>query len=382
MIDFRPMRWSIVNSLTEVPKEAWNALAGTQPFLRHEFLSALEDSGSVGPGTGWQNETLVIHEGPTIKAIVPLYRKFHSYGEYVFDWAWAHAYGQAGLPYYPKLIAAVPFTPVTGRRLLTGPKEPSVEIVALAAEALQAHARSTNASSLHWLFPSESECETLAPLGFLRRTGFQFHWTNRGWTDFTDFLTALSAPKRKNIKRERRQVNDAGIHYATYEGRTITESLWDTFYSLYLTTIDKYGAIPYLTRHFFSLIGENVSGVVLLVAWQGGQALAAALYFRDHDTLYGRYWGTAKAVPGLHFETCYYQAIDYCLAQGLSRFEAGAQGEHKLSRGFLPTPTYSLHWLEHPQFNRAVEDFLKRENQGLEYALGELNDHSPFHKAP
>ena len=366
--------------MTEVPGATWNALSGPQPFLRHEFLLALEESGSVGPHTGWHTETLTVYEGSTLKAAVPLYRKSHSYGEYVFDWAWARAYREAGLEYYPKLIAAVPFTPVTGPRLLTGVHGQTPELARTVAQTLRDHARSTGVSSLHWLFLTDSECTLLQSEGFLRRTGFQFHWTNPGWSTFTEFLGALSRAKRKNILRERRQVAEAGITYSVYEGSALTESLWDTFYHLYLTTIQKYEAIPYLTRRFFSLIGQSVPGLVLLVAHQGPQNIAAALYFRDGDTLYGRYWGTIAPIPGLHFETCYYQAIDYCLAHGLKRFEAGAQGEHKLSRGFLPTPTYSLHWLNHPQFNRAVEDFLMHENQGLEYTLSELDDHSPFRK--
>ncbi|MHB8253233.1 MAG: GNAT family N-acetyltransferase [Acidiferrobacter sp.] len=369
---------SFLGSMTEVPRDQWNALSGPQPFLRHEFLLALEESGSVGPHTGWLNETLVLYEGLELKAAVPLYRKSHSRGEFVFDWAWAQAYQQAGLSYYPKLIAAVPFTPVTGRRLLTDTPEPTADIANTVSDILRAHAQTIGASSLHWLFPRDCECLLLEPKGFMRRTGFQFHWANSGWSTFSEFLTALSAPKRKNILRERRQVAKAGVHYTIYEGSTLTESLWDTFYEIYLTTIEKYGAIRYLTRRFFSLIGQNVPGVVLLVAYKDAKPLAVALYFRDQDTLYGRYWGTLIPIPGLHFETCYYQAIDYCLAHGLKRFEAGAQGEHKLSRGFLPTPTYSLHWLDHPQFSRAVENFLARENLGLEHTLSELNDHSPF----
>ncbi len=370
---------SFLSSMTEISRDTWNTISGPQPFLRHEFLMALEESGSVGPRTGWQTETFVMKDAGQLKVAVPLYRKSHSYGEYVFDWAWAHSYRQAGLNYYPKLVAATPFTPVTGRRLLTA-GTPTPEVAHIVSAALRDHACATGASSLHWLFSPEPECALLSAEGFLRRTSFQFHWANSGWSDFQDFLMALSAPKRKNIKRERRQVAEAGITYTTYEGATLTESLWDSFYELYLATIQKYEAIPYLTRRFFSLIGENVPGVMVLMARQGGRTVATALYFRDHDTLYGRYWGANISVPGLHFETCYYQAIEYCFAHGLRRFEAGAQGEHKLSRGFLPTPTYSLHWLRHPQFNRAVEEFLVRENQGLELTINELTDHSPFHK--
>ncbi len=368
--------------MTEIPRETWNALSGPQPFLRHEFLSALEDSGSVGTGTGWDTEALVCYDGDRALAAVPLYRKTHSYGEYVFDWAWAHAYERAGLRYYPKLVAAVPFTPVTGPRLLTGARPPDPAIAHAVAHAVRDHAADTGASSVHWLFNPDVECALLASEGFMRRTGFQFHWRNDGWADFSAFLAALSAQKRKNIKRERRQVRDAGVSYRFFEGGALTEARWDAFYALYLATTEKYGAIPYLTRRFFSLIGATVPGIVLLLANAGPEIVAGALFFQDRETLYGRYWGAARPLPGLHFETCYYQAIEYCLEKGLRRFEAGAQGEHKLSRGFLPSPTYSLHWLDHPQFQRAVEEFLVREHAGLDYTLTELNEHSPFHKTP
>ncbi len=359
----------------------WNSLSGSQPFLRHEFLQALEDSGSVGAGTGWSPEPLALYQHGTLIGTVPLYRKRHSYGEYVFDWAWAQAYGRAGLNYYPKLVAAVPFTPVTGPRLLAGPNGASKTLTETAVQAICARAQATCASSVHWLFPSTADCVRLAEAGLIRRTGFQFHWENRGWTGFADYLEAFSAPKRKNIKRERRAVAEACVQYTVHEGQAVSETLWDDFYDLYLTTIFKYGGTPYLTREFFSRIGATVPGIVLVHARRGQESIAAALFFRDQDTLYGRYWGTRRELSGLHFETCYYQAIDYCLAHGLNRFEAGAQGGHKLSRGFLPTPTYSMHWLDHHEFQSAVADFLDRENAGLEITMHELNEHSPF-RAP
>ncbi|MHB1566627.1 MAG: GNAT family N-acetyltransferase [Acidiferrobacter sp.] len=375
------MGCSFLRSVAAVPAPAWNHLAGCQPFLRHEFLTALEESGSVGPGTGWQPQPLVVTHGDRITAVVPFYRKTHSYGEYVFDWAWAAAYQRAGLPYYPKLVAAVPFTPVTGPRILAA-TEARAALVPTIVDAVRRHSHETGISSVHWLFTDPSDTDALERHGFLRRTGYQFHWTNQGWGHFDHYLGALSSAKRKNIRRERRQVAAAGVRYHFYEGQELTEARWDDFYALYHATIDKYGAIPYLTRRFFSLIGERLPGSVLVMAEQAGTVVAGALFFRDNDTLFGRYWGTVAPLPGLHFETCYYQAIEYCLAQGLMRFEAGAQGEHKLSRGFLPVATYSAHWLSHPQFNRAVEDFLVRENAGLEYYLHELNDHSPFHRMP
>ncbi|MHB1513402.1 MAG: GNAT family N-acetyltransferase [Acidiferrobacter sp.] len=380
MIDSAAISCSFFSSVAEVPQDMWNALSGPQPFLRHEFLLALEESGSVGAGTGWRPEPLVVREGTKLAALVPLYRKSHSYGEYVFDWAWARAYQDAGLSYYPKLVATIPFTPITGPRLLCGETARQAALTQAAARALRTHAARTGASSVHWLFTTTDDSEHLAQEGFSRRTGFQFHWQNGGWSDFTDYLAALSAPKRKNIRRERRQVASAGVQYTFHEGADLNEALWDAFYDLYLATIAKYGAIPYLTRAFFSRIGATVPGVILLLGTLDTKIVAGALFFRDATTLYGRYWGALAALPGLHFETCYYQAIDYCLAHGLDRFEAGAQGEHKLSRGFLPTPTYSMHWLDHPQFHRAVDDYLARENAGLEITLNELNAHTPFRK--
>lgn len=379
MVEPAPMHCSFLTSVAAVPQAAWNALAGNQPFVRHEFLTALEESGSVGEGTGWLPETLIVEQNATLIAAVPLYRKDHSYGEYVFDWTWARAYAQAGLPYYPKLVAAVPFTPVTGSRLLHASPHQTRVIATAVTHALKEHANATGASSVHWLFTNTDDTETFATQGLHRRTGIQFHWRNEGWENFEAFLRALSAPKRKSIRRERRQVAEAGITFTVSEGRAITENDWDLFYRLYLATIEKYGAIAYLRRSFFSLIGNSIADIILILAHQSQQTVAGALFFRDKTTLYGRYWGTLTPITGLHFETCYYQALDYCLGHGLDRFEAGAQGEHKLSRGFLPNPTYSLHWLSHPPFNRAVEDFLVRENQGLAYYMNELNDHSPFH---
>ncbi len=380
MIDSAAMSCRFLRSVAEVPQDMWNALSGPQPFLRHEFLMALEDSGSVGAGCGWDPEPLAVYRGARLSALVPVYRKSHSYGEYVFDWAWARAYEMAGLRYYPKLVAAVPYTPVTGPRVLCGAEGGGADIIRAAADALRAHAGATGASSVHWLFPDDACREGLEGAGYLQRTGFQFHWRNDGWSRFDDYLAALSAPKRKNIRRERRQVAEAGVRYVVYEESALDEPLWDIFYELYSATIAKYGAIAYLTRDFFSRIGASVPGVVLMLGYIDAAPVAGALFFHDDTTLYGRYWGGLASIPGLHFETCYYQAIDYCLARGLQRFEAGAQGAHKLSRGFLPTPTYSMHWLDHARFQRAVDDFLARENAGLEMTLNELNEHTPFRK--
>jgi hypothetical protein len=298
----------------------------------------------------------------------------------VFDWAWAEAYRRAGLAYYPKLVAAVPFTPVTGPRLLVAPDAPP-ETRARLIEGARALAEELNVSSLHWLFADAADTALLEQSGLLRRDGYQFHWHNRGYRDFDDFLAGFSAVKRKKVRRERRQVREAGITLAAAEGTAIGPELWDSFYDFYLATIEKHGAHAYLTRAFFRELSERLpESLVLIVARRNNDCLAAAFFVRGADTLYGRYWGTRAAVPGLHFETCYYAAIDYCIAHGLARFEAGAQGEHKLTRGFLPTPTYSAHWLRHPEFNRAVEDFLRRERRGVDMYIDELDRHSPFKK--
>ncbi len=371
------MHCSIEGPVTAIPAETWDRLAGPQPFMRHAFLATLEEAGCVGPGTGWLPEMMLVREDDQVVAAVALYRKSHSYGEYVFDWAWARAYQQAGLRYYPKLVAAVPFTPVTGSRLLRALDAPR-DLAITVQRALEAHARASGASSIHWLFTDADDTRALQDAGLLRRTGYQFHWHNEGWRDFGEFLGAFTHAKRKNIRRERQSLANAGVRFAFHEGCRVTETQWDLFYGFYRATIEKYGAIPYLTRRFFSLLGERVAGTVLLLAEHEGTPVAGALYLRGKDTLYGRYWGTTSSLPGLHFETCYYQAIDYCLQHGLQRFEAGAQGEHKLSRGFLPATTSSLHWLDHPRFNQAVADFLAREHTGVAHELTELNEHSPF----
>lgn len=380
------MHLSVATNIASVAPSAWNRAVGTDnPFVRHEFLAALEASGSVGAARGWRPQHLLLHsEAPgrgVLLGCVPLYLKDHSYGEYVFDWAWAEAYRRAGLAYYPKLVAAVPFTPVTGPRLLVAPDAPP-ETRARLVEGARALAEELNVSSLHWLFADAADTALLEQSGLLRRDGYQFHWHNRGYRDFDDFLAGFSAVKRKKVRRERRQVREAGITLAAAEGTAIGPELWDSFYDFYLATIEKHGAHAYLTRAFFRELSERLpESLVLIVARRNNDCLAAAFFVRGADTLYGRYWGTRAAVPGLHFETCYYAAIDYCIAHGLARFEAGAQGEHKLTRGFLPTPTYSAHWLRHPEFNRAVEDFLRRERRGVDMYIDELDRHSPFKKA-
>lgn len=379
------MHLSVATNIAGVAPPAWNRAAGTDnPFVRHEFLASLEASGSVDASRGWRPQHLLLHSKTPgrgdLFGCVPLYLKDHSYGEYVFDWAWAEAYRRAGLAYYPKLVAAVPFTPATGPRLLVAPDAPPDTRARLIAGA-RALADELNVSSLHWLFADATDIQQLEQHGLLRRDGFQFHWHNRGYRDFDEFLAGFSAEKRKKVKRERRQVHDAGIAIEAVEGAAIDPEMWDSFYGYYLATIEKHGAHAYLTRAFFSELGARMpESLVLIMARREHEYLAGAFFVRGADTLYGRYWGTHATIPGLHFETCYYAAIEFCIARGLACFEAGAQGRHKLTRGFLPTPTYSAHWLRHPEFNRAVEDFLRRERHGVDSYIDELDRHSPFKK--
>lgn len=376
------MRLRVLNSLSEIAAADWNRLTdGTNPFVCHEFLHTLERAGCTGTGTGWTPQHLLLTDRASGQALgaVPLYRKDHSYGEYVFDWAWANAYAHANLEYYPKLVAAVPFTPATGPRLLIAPQADRVAVVNALIEAALAHAQQLRVSSLHWLFTTESETRLLKRHGLLHRSGFQFHWSNPGYRDFEDFLASFTADKRKKVRRERRAVREADVTVEMHDGLALNESDWARFHEFYHATVRAHGAIPYLTPAFFRMIGEIMPrNTLLALARRGSTTIGGALFFRGHDTLYGRYWGGAEHVPGLHFETCYYAAIEYCIAHGLKRFEAGAQGEHKLARGFVPTPTYSAHWLAHPQFARAVADFLAREHGSLEYAMHELNEHAPF----
>jgi predicted N-acyltransferase len=376
--------YRIVTSLAEVPVAAWNALNGEDnPFLRHEFLHALERTGCVGAdGTGWLPRHLLCYDGDKLLGAAPLYLKHHSYGEYVFDWAWADAYARVGLCYYPKLVCAVPFTPATGPRLLAAPGTKHTAVARALIEGALAQAHSAGASSLHWLFTTEDDTRALEAAGFLRRVGVQFHWQNRGYRDFDDFLATFTADKRKKIKQERRYVRAAGVEMEVLTGAGITAGHCGRLYEFYTATVREHGAIAYLTRDFFhALIEAMPQHIVLVLARRGGRYLGGALNLRGASTLYGRYWGASERINGLHFETCYYTPIEYCIAHGLGRFEAGAQGEHKLARGLLPATTYSAHWLSHPQLFRTVADHLAREQAVIDDYREALGGHSPFKKS-
>lgn len=378
------MQVEIREGLAGIAPADWNALNPLgQPFLRHEFLAALEESGCVGAGTGWEPRHLLAREGGRLAGAVPLYAKTHSYGEFVFDWAWANAYLRAGLDYYPKLVAAVPFTPVTGPRLLAAPGALADRVRDRLLEAALALADEEGLSSLHWLFVSEPDRARLAGRGLLARRGHQFHWHNRGYRDFDDFLAAFPAQRRKKIRRERRRVREAGIRVEMVPGDALGEADWAQFHHFYLATVDAHGAIPYFNLPAFLLIGARMPESVLLAqAWSGREVVAGALFFRDGETLYGRYWGSRETYHSLHFETCYYAPIEYCIREGLARFEAGAQGEHKFARGFLATPTWSAHWLRHPAFAGAVADFVQREARHEAHVLALLDQHRPYKAHP
>ena len=367
--------------IAEIDAADWDACARAgNPFVSHAFLSALEDSGSAGPETGWLPRHAVLRgEDSGILGIVPMYAKSHSYGEYVFDHGWANALERAGGNYYPKLQAAVPFSPVPGPRLLRR-SEAGVPIATM-ANALQQACQSHGLSSVHVTFCTREEWDGLGDAGWLRRIGMQFHWENEGYADFEGFLSALSSRKRKVLRRERRDANAAGLTFHALSGADITERHWDAFYAFYQSTVDRKWGSAYLTRRFFSLLGERLGDkVVLMYAENGGKPVAGALNLVGAEALYGRNWGCRGDWPFLHFELCYYRAIDWAIEHGLQRVEAGAQGRHKIQRGYRPRHTYSAHWITHTGLRRAVANFLVEERAGIEAEMAALAEESPFRK--
>jgi hypothetical protein len=361
--------FSVADSLAGVDRDEWNALAGEQPFVRHEFFSALLESRCAVAATGWRPQFLLLRRSGALAGAMPLFAKTHSYGEYVFDWAWADAHERHGVEYYPKLLSAIPFTPVRGRRLL-GEKQ-------LLVEAALRLARDT--SSLHILFPAEDELPLLLEHGMLVRRTVQFHWRNAGYADFEDFLRGMTHARRKNIRQERRRVREAGVSLRWLEGEAIGREQWEFFNRCYRHTYAAHGSSPYLNLEFFRRLGAALPrNVMMVLAERAGRPLATSLFLLDGATLYGRYWGALEHVPLLHFECCYYQAIEYAIARGLQAFEGGAQGEHKIFRGLMPVEALSAHWLADERFARAIEDFLEREGHGIARYVDELCEHSPF----
>ncbi|AKA26025.1 GNAT family N-acetyltransferase [Pseudomonas chlororaphis] len=369
-----------LTSLSAVDPQQWDGLLGDgQPFLRHAFLSALEDSGSLGPRSGWQAEHLLhVRDGRLIAAL-PSYRKWHSYGEYVFDHGWAEACERAGIEYYPKLLSAVPFSPVSGARLLTAAGEDGLELL----QSLPGYLEIEGLSSAHINFTDAFADAALAGQpGWLQRLGCQFHWQNRGYRDFQDFLDALSSRKRKQMRKEREQVAGQGIEFEWLEGRQLSEAQWDFVYACYANTYAVRRQSPYLTRAFFSLLAERMPQAIRVVlARQHARPVAMAFSLIGGDSFYGRYWGCLAEFDRLHFETCFYQGMDYAIAQGVQRFDAGAQGEHKLIRGFEPVITRSWHYLRHPGLATAVADFLERERVGVLAYAEEARAALPYRQA-
>lgn len=369
---------NIITSMQDINALAWDALTDGTPFLQHAFLSALEQSKSVGEGTGWYTSAITLfNQHAQLVGAVPAYLKTHSYGEYVFDWSWAEAYTRHDMPYYPKLVCALPFTPVTCRKLLSKDDAISARLVSTLTSLLEQQ----QLSSAHVLFPSDTCSPLFEAAGWLKRTGVQFRWQNKMYAHWDDFLATLSHDKRKKIRQERKKVTEAGVQCKWLTGSDIIEADWDFFYDCYCNTYRAHYSTPYLTRDFFSLIGQSMpSNILMMVAEMHGQPIAATLNIYNAHTLYGRYWGALQYVPNLHFELCYYQAQAFCIAHGITYFEGGAQGEHKLARGFEPRPTCSYHQIAHPDFKIAIARFLQQESGHISAYTNELEERAPFKK--
>lgn len=374
-----PYRTQLIHDLSTIGEAQWSQLLAQQahanPFLSYAFLHAMHASHSASTASGWKVCFLSLWENELLVAVMPLYEKSHSYGEYVFDWAWANAYQEHGLSYYPKLLSAIPFTPVCGQRLIA--KDGASKNALL--NALTQLLASTNYSSAHVLFPPEEEIALFEQAGFLIRTGVQFHWKNQGFGHFDDFLATLSLKKRKNIRAERKKVQEAGVTFEQLTGNDISKAHWDFFKSCYDQTYYEHRSTPYLNADFFARVANTMpNNVTLIIANKADKAIASSLLIHDENTLYGRYWGCLESVSCLHFETAYYQAIEFCIQHKIATFEGGAQGEHKLARGFLPVKTFSAHLLAEPAFADAVSRFLEREQHGIDNYIDELNEHSPY----
>ena len=373
----------ILDRLSDISASEWNALLpkNAGPFLRHEFLSALEETGCVGDNTGWQVAHLVLKDGQKLLGAMPLYLKQHSYGEYVFDWSWAQAYEQQGMQYFPKALCAIPFTPVQGSRILSASNVDANVIAQRLIEGLKTVVLQNNLSSAHVLFPQSAEVNELKKQAFMLRDSVQFHWHNQGFENFEQFLAALTMKRRKNIRREREQVARELISFRHVPGKLSTDADWEFFYRCYANTYLEHHSSPYLSEAFFKLWAQRMpENLHLIIAERSGNPIAASMLVVDPTSskAYGRYWGAIEHVPCLHFETAYYQAIEYCIAHQIQTFEGGAQGEHKMARGFLPTTIQSAHFIADPQFAKAVQHFLNREHQGIGAYVDELAEHSPL----
>jgi predicted N-acyltransferase len=375
----------ILNSISQVAAAQWNALNATDtPFLRHEFLAALEREGCVGEARGWVSHHLLLEDaGGRIQGAMPLYLKSHSWGEFVFDWSWAKAYAQAGLSYYPKLVSMTPFTPATGPRILVAPHADAAQVRQALVAALTDHAQRHSLSSAHVLFAADADRESLTDARFIWRKDCQFHWHNRGYATFDDFMATFRADKRKKALRERRRVREGGVIFRTLSGGEMTDELWDIVFAFSATTFAMHGHEHYLSAAFFKSISASLPDLIMVkLALLQDQPIAAAIFFRSRETLYGRYWGAAANFDSLHFETCYYQGIDYCIEHGLAHFEPGTQGEHKIARGFEPTTTWSAHWIADARFRRAIDSYLAQERDAVDEYMASVEEHGPFRRGP
>ncbi len=377
------MKLAVHSSIDQIDPHQWNALAGTaQPFLRHEFLAALEHGGCLGPARGWLPCPVTLSDAAGLAGAAAAFLKDNSFGEFVFDFAWAEAYARHGLAYYPKLTVAVPFTPASGPRLLVraGLDEPAVRAQLL--EALRELARARGCSSAHALFLTEADRAACAQSGWLLRRDCQFHWSNRGYRDFEEYLATFTAEKRKKARRERRRVQEAGIRFLTRFGGELDAPLLDRIYAFHRQTFLRHGHEPYLTRAFFGEIARTLGDALMVkIAMHGAHPVAAAVFFWSEEALWGRYWGAAGDYHSLHFETCYHQGIEFCIERGIRRFEPGTQGEHKVSRGFEPQLTWSAHEILDERFRQAIGEYLEREADWVEDYVGEVREHVPYRKA-
>lgn len=377
-VSYANLTIEIQDSYTALDAVQWDTLVGDMPLLSHAFFSAMETSGSVGKGTGWQPYPMLVHAEGRLVGAMPLYLKTHSYGEYVFDWAWADAYERNGMNYYPKLLSAIPFTPITSQRLISV----NPQIQALMIKALTETMHKHQLSSAHINFPDDASESALKEAGWMQRYGVQFRWQNESFNSFDDFLATLSHDKRKKIRQERKKVASTGVVCNAIKGADITQEQWNFFYQCYANTYREHHSTPYLMPTFFKQIGKTMpENILLILAYLDEVPIASALNIYHQTTLYGRYWGALQYVPNLHFELCYYQAQEFCIAEKIQYFEGGAQGEHKLARGFKPRPTCSFHKIAHPDFEHAIAQFVSREAQGIAAYTNELEERAPFKKA-
>jgi len=375
---------SIISAINEVSADDWNHLVDNDnPFAKFEFLHALEQHHCVGQTFGWLPQHIIVKENNKLIGASPMYLKNNSYGEFVFDWAWADAYHRSGIEYYPKLVTSIPYTPATGQRFLIRDANRYNEISDIIISTAIQHAKTMKVSSMHWLFTSERDTKRLDKHNLMLRLGCQFHWTNNHYKDFDHYLSFFNSKNRKKIKRERRLTKEQNIEIEILNGNEMTESMWETYHQFYSSTFDKKSGMATLSLGFFKAIGKTMpENVVVLFAKHNNEYVASAFCLQGEKTLYGRHWGCNSHFNNLHFELCYYQGLEYCIRHGLERFEPGAQGEHKIYRGFLPTKTWSAHWVAHPEFDTIIRKHVQHEREGMQYYIQDMQSHSPFKENP